>query len=227
MPTSAPAATGVSGDAAGLATDTRARIERVFGAGALPADPTERAALLAWLALSRIGVLAPAADIAATSRAWYDELRLPAVLAAGLRDVGLDEGEAWATADLVRVLLALPRPAWLRGPARTLDGRLLEQWLARDVVRTAIGLNTWQGVEYVDRDAFARMLGWAVRLDAVEAVPKSTRGVGAGTGLVERLSTAAAEAGYRIDRLRAALAPAAAAPRSARRAPERGSRRRS
>ena len=238
-------ATGVSGDAAGLATDTRARTERVFGAGALPADPTERAALLAWLALSRIGVLAPAADIAATSRAWYDELRLPAVLAAGLRDVGLDEGEAWATADLVRVLLALPRPAWLRGPARTLDGRLLEQWLARDVVRTAIGLNTWQGVEYVDRDAFARMLGWAVRLDAVEAVPKSTRGagadrgadvsasgdrgsgVGAGTGLVERLSTAAAEAGYRIDRLRAALAPAAAAPRSARRAPERGSRRRS
>ena len=115
------------------------------------------------------GELAPAGDVAATSRAWYDELRLSGALAAGLREAGLDEGEAWTVADQVRVLLSLPRPSGSRGPARTADARLLERWLASDVVRTAIGVNTWEGVEWLDRDRFAAQLEWARRLDAIEA----------------------------------------------------------
>ena len=201
-------ATGVAGDPVALASATRQRTERVFGSPLALADPVERAALLAWLALGRFGELAQGSDTAATSRAWYDELRLPASLAMGLRDASLDEGAAWAVADLVRVLLALPRPSGLRGPARTADTRLLEQWLARDVVRTAIGLNTWQGVEYIDRDAFENMLGWAARLDAIDG----TRPAAAPDDLVTRLSSAAAAADYRVDRLRAALAPAPARP---------------
>ena len=54
-----------------------------------------------------MGALAPAATSAATSRAWYDELRLRGPFAAGLRETGLDEGAAWSVADLVGVLLAL------------------------------------------------------------------------------------------------------------------------
>jgi glycosidase len=202
-------ATGVRGDPTVVAAATQARIERAFAGTTDAGDRTDRVALLGWLALSRIGELAPAADVAATSRAWYDELRLPAVLAAGLRETGLDEAEAWAAADLVRILLSLPRPSGLRGPAPSSDSRLLEQWLSRDIVRTAVGLNTWQGVEYIDRDAFENMLRWAVRLDAIEAaapsVPDTRRDVGA--DLVSRLSAAAEAAGYRVDRLRTALAP--------------------
>jgi hypothetical protein len=201
-------ATDVAGNPAALASATRQRTERVFGGNLAPDDPVGRAAMLAWLALGRFGALAEGSDTVATSRAWYDELRLPAPLAAGLREAGLDEGTAWAVADLVRVLLALPRPSGLRGPARTADSRLIDQWLAREPVRTAIGLNTWQGVEYIDRDAFERMLGWAVRLDAIDAGASR----GAEPDLVARLSTAAAAADYRVDRLRAALAPASARP---------------
>jgi glycosidase len=203
------AATGLSGDGADLAARVRARIEAVFGASdALSPARSERAALLGWVALGRLGELAPAADVGATSRAWYDELRLPAVLATGLRQAGLDEGQAWATADLVRALLWLPRPSGIRGPVRTLDGRLLEQWLARDVIRTAIGVNTWQGVEYLDRDAFASMLRWAVRLDTIEDTAEAAKGRRpTAPGLIERLSAAAERAGYRVDRLRDALTP--------------------
>ena len=50
-----------------------------------------------------MGALAPGPDVAATSRAWYDELRLPGAVAAGLRDIGYDEADAWAVTDLVRV----------------------------------------------------------------------------------------------------------------------------
>ena len=84
-------------------------------------------------------------------------------------------GRRLGRADLVRVLLALPRPSALRGAARTADARLIEQWLARDPVRTAIGLNTWEGVEYLDRDRFVAMLRWAVRLDAIETGHASRR----------------------------------------------------
>ena len=202
-------ATGVTGDPVALAAATRMRITRVFNSSTPVDDPIGRAALLAWLALSRIGDLAPGSDVAATSRAWYDELRLPGPLASGLRDAGLDEGEAWAVVDLVRVLLTLPRPSGLRGPARTVDGRLLEQWLGRDVVRTAIGLNTWQGVEYIDRDKFEAMLRWTVRLDSIDGTATTEA---TSSALVARLSAAAEAAGYRVDRLRVALAPPPARP---------------
>ena len=77
-----------------------------------------------WMALSHTGALAPGADVAATSLAWYDELRLPSALVGGLHDTGFGEGEAWAVTDQVRVLLALPRPSAMRGSARVAAGRL-------------------------------------------------------------------------------------------------------
>jgi len=232
--TAVASSTGVSGDPAGVAVAARERLARTFGDAALleGLDRRDRAALLVWLALARMGELAPGADIAATSRAWYDELRLPGALAAGLHDAGLDESEAWSVADMVRVLLSLPRPSGLRGPDRTADARLLDQWLARDPVRTAIGLNTWQGVEYLDRDRFEAMLRWAVRLDTIEAGVGPDAAVGPATDagaptataaavaprpsamarqradLVARLGSAAAQADYRVDRLLALLTPA-------------------
>jgi hypothetical protein len=54
-------------------------------------------------------------------------------------------------------------------------------------------------VEWLDRDRFASLLRWAVRLDGIEAgrAPDARR--------VEVLLAAAAEAGYRVEALRAAL----------------------
>jgi len=195
-------ATGVPGDPVAVAPAVRARTERAFAAIGAGLDRVERAALLGWVALSRTGELAPGADVAATSAAWYDELRLAPVLAAGLRSSGLDEGEAWAAAETVRVLLALPRPSQVR--VRATASRLLERWLALDPIRTAMGVNTWQGVAWLERERFESVLRWAVRLDAIEG------GGSPDEGLIGRLATAAEAAGYRVDALLAQLAPPAA-----------------
>jgi hypothetical protein len=173
-------------------------------------DRDDRATLLAWLPLSRMGALAPGADVAATSLAWYDELRLPGALVAGLHDAGFGEGDAWSVTDRVRVLLALPRPSTLGGPARTADARLLDAWLARENVRVALGINTWEGVEYLDRDRFEEVVHWAARLDAIDSGASVRAAEAAGADLRARLSAAAEAAGYRVDRLRAALATEAA-----------------
>jgi glycosidase len=180
-------------------------------------DRRDRATLLAWLTLSRTGALAPRGKPAATSLAWYDELRMPGALVAGLHDTGFDEGEAWSITDRVRVLLALPRPSSVGAPVRTAPARLVERWLSVEAVRVAIGLNTWEGVEYIDRDQFEDLLAWAVRLDTIESdAPGSAA---ASSAIARRLSAAAEAAGYRVDRLRTALAEttAPAAPKRSRR----------
>ncbi|HEV8401650.1 MAG TPA: hypothetical protein VGQ31_01310, partial [Candidatus Limnocylindrales bacterium] len=171
-------------------------------------DRRDRAALLAWLALSQVGALAPGAPVAATSLAWYDELRLPTALVGGLHDTGFGEGEAWAVTDEVRVLLALPRPSAMRGSPGVAAAQLLEAWLSLEMIRVAIGVNTWEDVEYIDRDRLRELLAWAVRLDVIDGVATVRRTSSA--AVAARLAEAAETAGYRIDRLRAALAPPAA-----------------
>jgi hypothetical protein len=163
----------------------------------------DRATLLAWLTLSPAGGLAPGADVAATSLAWYDELRVPGALVAGLHDMVFGEGEAWAVTDDVRVLLAVPRPSEMRGSARLVAGRLLEAWLAREATRIAIGLNTWEGVEYLDRDRLRDLLSWAVRLDAIDAPDE--RAAASSIRAAVQLADAAETADYRVDLLRAGL----------------------
>ena len=170
-------------------------------------DRRDRAALLAWLALSHTGGLARGADVGRTSLAWYDELRMPTALVAGLHDTGFGEGEAWAVTDQVRVLLQLPRPSMVRGSTKVAAARLLDAWLALDAVRSAIGINTWEDAEYVDRGRFRELLAWAVRLDAIDVgeTPAATASV----RVAAHLADAAEAAAYRVDRLQASIAPAA------------------
>ena len=191
-------ATGVEGDPVEAAATTRLATETAFAA-AEASSREDRAALLVYLALSRLGALAPGADVAATSLAWYDELRLAPVIAQGLRSSGLDDRTAGSVAETVRVLLALPRPSGLRGRGRERDLRLLERWLAVEPVRTALDVHTSDGAEFLDRDRLASLLVWALRLDAIEtnAPPDAA--------LADRFTVAAEAAGYRVDRLREVL----------------------
>ena len=74
-----------------------------------------------------------------------------------------------------------------------------------------MGVNTWEGVEWLDQDRFVGLLRWAIRLDAIDlnAAPE--------TALLERLTAKAEAAGYRVDRLLppSATRPAATRKRSA------------
>lgn len=107
---------------------------------------------------------------------------------------------------------------------------MFEAWLAGETTRVAIGLNTWEGVEYLDRDRLRDLLSWAIRLDAIDAPDDGT--ARASARAAGRIAEAAEAAGYRVDLLRAELG---AGPRKARaaktvapasKAPKRGTARR-
>ena len=146
------------------------RTSRGLAELATPLDRRDRATLLAWLALSRTGALAPGSDVggdepglvrraaAARARSWP-----------GLHEAGLDEGDGVGDRG-PRPGAARPAPAVARSAARRgrPTARLLDAWLASDVVRARSGSTPGRASSTLDRDEFAAMLRWAVRLDAIE-----------------------------------------------------------
>jgi glycosidase len=192
----------IQSESRAAAAPTTGRRRAADPVGAAFGDPWHRAALAGWSVFEPLGKLAPGAMTGPTSRAWFDELRLPPVVTAGLRESGFDEAAASAAASRVQMLLALPRPSNVggrTGPERA--RRLVEAWLSHADVRAALRLNAWEGVEWFGRDEWRELLDWALLLDRID-------GAADGLPVVKRLLEAGDEAGYRVDRLRELVAPA-------------------
>jgi hypothetical protein len=141
-----------------------------------------------------------------TARAWFEELRLGPVLASSLRDRGLDEAQAWAAAERLRLLLAIARPSNIGG--RTVAdraNRLADAWLTSADTRGFLRANVWEGVEWISREAWRELLDWALLLDLIDGGEED---VDVAARVTERLLESGEVAGYRVDRLREGLRPA-------------------
>ena len=186
-------------------------------------DASQAAALRVWTLLSAVGSLSAGAVAGPTSRAWYEELRLAPIVADALRERQLDEGAAWWAAERVRTLLDLPLPSSLGGPAATLPARLVDAWLAHPAVRPFIRVNAWEGAEWFHRESWDELLDWTDRLERV-LTPREdrVRRPVARSVVLRRLAEAGVASGYRVDRLREALAtgPDASTPSNTPRLPK-------
>jgi len=216
-------ATGTVGDRDAVVARVVAAAGAAESVAATIEDPSQAAALRVWSLLAPLGSLPEGAAVGPTSRAWVEELRLAPVIADALRARGLDEGAAWWAAERARTLVDLPLPSSVGGPASSRAMRVVDAWLAHPAVRPFIRVNAWDGVEWFHRESFDELLEWMDRLERVgAAAPGAATSAAIGTEALARTLRAAADAsGYRVDRLREALAPA---PRPARPAgaPKRG-----
>jgi glycosidase len=169
------------------ALDEHVRLDPVAATdrlGAVPAAAAglpgpDAASLRAWAVL---------ADVDPTT---FDALRLGAALEATLAD-----------GPLVRALIGGARPSALRGPAATLPGRVFEAWLGDAAVRGATGVNTWEGVIYVDRERLDRMLTLLV---ATEAIAGGSGAAATAGRVADRLRQSAEQTAYRVERMQGAL----------------------
>jgi hypothetical protein len=179
----------------------------IDGVAAAFTDPWHRAVLASWSILEALGRLAAPAMAGPTARAWFDELRLGPVLATALRDRGLDEAQAWAAAERVRSLLAVARSSNIGGRAAPDRARrLADAWLTSGETRAFLRANVWDGVEWISREMWRELLDWALLLDLLDADPAAAEAAGPVT---ERLLAIGEGSGYRVDRLRESLGPAA------------------
>ena len=200
-------ATGTEGDRAAVVDAVAERAARAEPVISAVEDPSQEAALRLWTLLAPLGSLPTGAPVGPTSRAWYEELRLAPVVADGLRGRGLDEAGAWWAAERVRTLLDLPLPSTLGGPATTLPARLVGAWLAHPAVRAFLRINTWDGVDWFHGESWEELLAWMDRLERILTPPEQRARRPVELSVLERRLLDAAEAsGYRVDRLREAVA---------------------
>jgi hypothetical protein len=174
----------------------------------------EHERIRADLRTSLAGRSSPGALISAAAAAIrgldVDALRLGRVIRESLAQAGLPP------ADLDRgvgLSIALARAAAGGDqPPAGLGDLAVRAWLASPAIRAGLRVNTWDGSDYVEREA------WLLFLDAVAA--DGGRPADARRGVLAR---AAETAGYRVDRLLDGLeAGAGATPRVRRPAPGRG-----
>jgi len=169
-------------------------------------DPSRAAALRVWALFGPLGTLAPGGLPGATSRAWFEELRLAPVVADSLRARGLDEAAAWWAAERVRLLVDLPLASTIGGPGAGLPARLVEAWLSHPVVRPFLRINAWDGIEWFHRESWDELVEWADLLERVQTPSSERVTTPVLRNVVGRaLREAGAESGYRVDGLRAAL----------------------
>jgi len=201
-------ATGTAGDRPAVATRVLEVVARSRAVAAAIGDPSQKAAFDAWAVLGELGSLPEGADARATSRAWFEELRLAPVLATAMRGYGLDEGAAWAAVERVRALLSLPVPATLGGTAAVRPARVLAAWLERPALRAFLRVNVWEGVEYVNREAFEELVAWTERLDRVSTAlgaPDRVRRPVERSVVARRLLGAAEQGGWKVEAMVALL----------------------
>jgi len=206
------AATGTTADVTGYASTVETRLGRLArpagpdGDASAAADPWRRAVLAGWALLEPLGRLASGAIVGPTSRAWYDELRLGPALAAGLRAAGLDEGAAWAAAERVQLLVALPRPSNVGGRSTAERARrLVAAWLSNPDARTLLRVNRWEDIDWFGGDEWSEALDVAVDLDALDGTPAARR---TSRSVVDSVRPLAEASGYRLDRLAELAGPA-------------------
>ena len=222
--------TGTAGDQDAVTNLVLERVARAEPLRAGIGDPSQEAALRLWTLLAPLGRLPGGTMVGPTNRAWYEELRLAPVLVDSLRERGLDEAAAWWAAERVRLLLDLPVPSSLEGAPGAVAAGLVDAWLQHPVVRPFLRVNRWEGVDFFHGESLAELLDWTDRLVAVMA-PAGSTGVAdaagaagpGGSGAVRAaIEAAVAASGYRVDRLRAALAPEAPVPTPAAARPRGG-----
>jgi glycosidase len=201
--------TGTGGDRASVEEAVRALVDAVEPITLGIDDPSQAAAIRVWALLRPLGALPTGAPVGATSRAWFEELRLAPAVADALRSTGIDEAGAWWAAERVRLLLDLPLPSTLRGRggAATLPLRLVDAWLADPVVRSFLRVNRWDDAEWFHRESWAELLAWTDRLErALTPADARVRRPVERSVLARRLAEAGEASGYQIDALRAQLA---------------------
>jgi len=186
--------------------ETEIEIEAGEGAGEL--SENQRAAFAAWAILRELGQLRGGEESAASSRDLIDEWMLADPLRGALAALGDDSERA-----VRAILLFTERPLWHRELGTAEAGEELEAWLADDGVRRLLGVNSFGGAVWFNREGFAVFLLWLRVTAAVDLLAEwETLEAGEAAELWDRviqlvaeLEAAEAESEHHLEKLLAAL----------------------
>jgi glycosidase len=146
-------------------------------AGHLDGNVAAWGSLLGWLFTHALGKVVSDEGAVERSRSWLDEWLLGRVVATTLQDLGLDEGAAWWSVGVVKILIN--HQAWyeIDAPKKKRTYQILVKWLRDSEVQQFLQFNRYRGVLWFNDEAFQQLLRWMLTLAALEisADPQRTR----------------------------------------------------
>jgi glycosidase len=192
--------TGGSGDEAAAARAVREELEALLRlpAADLLEDDARWFALFGWLFTHALGRGADTPDPAEASRSWIDEWLLGRTLAAAFTELGQDDGAAWWSVGIVKLLTT--HQGWsAAAPDEPLNAfNLLTRLLSDADVRNFLQVNRHQDALWFNDEAFDQLLDWLL---AVELLQHGSTAVEEVLPVIEALRRAKEASGYRIERL--------------------------
>ena len=153
-----------------------------------PEHDRVRGVLQGAVAAAPAGPARIAAAAAALGGLDVDRLRLGGVIRGALAEAGLPDVQLDRAVGIA-IAVASADPAQIG-----LDDGAVRGWFADPRIRAALRVNTWEGVDYIEEEA------WALWLAVITAASPGTSRKTSPTRL-KALTRAAASAGYRVDRL--------------------------
>jgi hypothetical protein len=134
------------------------------------------------------------------------------IIAAALRDFGLDEGAAQRAVDVVKVLTS--QQAWFDAgvPAARRPGQVLDELLADHDAARFLQVNRHNEIDWYNKESFEELLAWLMLIEAVQAAAAGADGpktLGAAYDAIVALQAAEAQSEYQVGKLKEAVKPVA------------------
>jgi len=192
--------TGGNGDETAVARAARRELEALLRRPAilLPDDDARWFTLFGWLFTHALGQMADTPDPAGASRAWIDEWLLGRILAGAFSELGQDEGAAWWSVGIVKLLTTHQR--WSAGaPGEPLNSfNLLTRLLSDADARHFLRVNRHQDALWFNDEAFDELLNWLLAVELLQNGPDSLL---CSLLIIEVLRRAKETSGYQVERL--------------------------
>jgi hypothetical protein len=166
------------------------------------------AAIVAWSAMVAIGDYADPTDAECSASRILDQQRLREPIAHSLEPFGVEGDERWRAAARIRALLA--HKPWAPGDD-TKNARAPFSWLQDPDMAWLIGVHSYEGVRYFDKEPYEQLLWWMAlpALLRIAAAPKlDPAALELLEEQIEARTKAAADASYEVDGLFAPPTPA-------------------
>ncbi len=179
--------------------------------GALGDDLAAWGGVFAWVFVSGLDLVDPAGEPLNSiphSRDWLDEWLLDRILNDALRAFGVDDTGVWRTVSAIRLMLAYPQVFTTPEDAEhERADHLLDAMLGDVEIQRFLGINRYNNTVWFDQTGFDLLLHWLLIVGAITRPDESA--FEARYRTLETLRSAAAQSGFEVEKLRAAVAPRA------------------
>jgi glycosidase len=142
--------------------------------------------LFNWLFVHALGKVVTQKGFAEQSRSWIDEWRLGKTIFNVLRDLGLEETDAWSSLTLIKWLTGHQRWFEGKGPDQREAYEILQSLLKDGEVQQFLQVNQYHDIWWFNKEAFEEMLWWLMMVAALELGSDPSRPVNAVVAELER-----------------------------------------